>query len=254
MRDRRKEIKKRIARRKRQKAAMGLARKQSEFDGFYDLDYGDLPYYSSDEYRERNAHPLWNKEVFAMKLLGAAALVLIVAILFKDPSPKLEPARAAITDIMEKEFQFAAVGEWYEKTFGKPLSLLPERPKDDIATDDANYAVPANGQILETFSPDSEGIILQTKSNEEVAAVLDGTVIFAGTKEDNGKMVIVQHADGSESWYGELSEIFVKVYDQVEAGQALGIVKSTGAETGEFYFALKKDERFIDPVQVIKFE
>ena len=79
-------------------------------------------------------------------------------------------------------------------------------------------------------------------------------MIFAGTKEDNGKMVIVQHADGSESWYGELSEIFVKVYDQVEAGQALGIVKSTGAETGEFYFALKKDERFIDPVQVIKFE
>ena len=85
-------------------------------------------------------------------------------------------------------------------------------------------------------------------------SVLDGTVIFAGNKENYGKIVIVQHADGSESWYGQLKEIYVKNYDQVKAGQALGVVNPTGVDTGEFYFAIKKDEKFIDPVQVISFE
>lgn len=253
MRDRRNEIKKRIA--KRQKERMMKGNMKSE--KFHGRPYNDLyppSYYVKLDEDDHGFHPLWNKEQFLMKVLAAAALILLVAILFKDPSPKLDPFRAAVSNIMEKEFQFAAVAEWYENTFGRPLVLLPERPGQNVGDEDIQYAVPANGEILENFSSTSEGIIIQTLTDEEVAAVLDGTVTFAGNKENYGKIVIVQHVDGSESWYGQLKEIYVKNYDQVKAGQAIGVVYPTGEDTGEFYFALKKDERFIDPVQVISFE
>ena len=251
MRDRRKEIKKRIARRKKERILAG-------YRETYDRNpYDDLyppSYYTKLETSGQEFHPLWNKEQFLLKVLAAAALVLTVAILFKDNSPKLEPYRVTVSKIMEQEFQFAMVADWYERTFGRPLVLLPERPEHHAEDEDIQYAVPANGQILESFSSTAEGIIIETMKDEEVAAVLDGTVIFAGTKDHHGKMVIVQHADGSESWYGKLADIYVKNYDHVQAGQAVGLVHPTGEETGEFYFALKKDERFIDPVQVISFE
>ncbi len=253
MRDRHKEIKKRIAKRKRERMMMGYMSSERSVKDPYEGLYPPM-YDTKLETTDYGFHPLWNKERFLMKVLAAAALVLLAAILFKDPSPKLDPFRTAVTEIMEREFQFAQVADWYESTFGRPLALLPERATRNTREEDVQYAVPANGQILEDFSSTSRGIVIQTMRDEEVAAVFEGTVIFAGNKENHGKIVIVQHADGSESWYGQLKEIYVKNYDQVKAGQALGVVKPTGADTGEFYFAIKKDKQFIDPVQVISFE
>jgi stage IV sporulation protein FA len=99
-------------------------------------------------------------------------------------------------------------------------------------------------------------VMIETTSNAKVEAMNEGIVTFAGTKEKLGKTVIIQHADGSESWYGNLGAISVKLYDFVETGKQVGTAMASADDQtkGVFYFAIKQGDHFIDPIQVISFE
>ncbi|MDG2658661.1 stage IV sporulation protein SpoIVFA, partial [Vibrio parahaemolyticus] len=91
--------------------------------------------------------------------------------------------------------------------------------------------------------------------NATVESVNEGLVVFAGKKEELGNTVQIQHADGTESWYANLNDMSVKLYDYVSKKQKIGTVSNdTNDKNGKFYFAIKKDEKFIDPIQVISFD
>ena len=68
--------------------------------------------------------------------------------------------------------------------------------------------------------------------------------------------MVIQHADKSESWYGNLESIDVKQYESIKKGSAVGKVSSSSQDeaTGEFYFAIKMGDEFIDPIQVMSFD
>ncbi|WP_416827492.1 peptidoglycan DD-metalloendopeptidase family protein [Ectobacillus polymachus] len=196
-------------------------------------------------------HPLFKKEIFLMKILFSSILVLGTAIIMKNPSSSLQDIRKTIETTMHEEFQFAYVSQWYEQQFGKPLTFLPSSEKKESGT----YAVPATGKVLQTFKSNGQGVIVETSSNAVVDAVDGGVAIFVGKKADLGNTIIIQHGDGTQSWYGNLSQVSVSVYDSVKKQQKIGVVQNNGnGKTGNFYFALKKNEMFIDPIQVISFE
>jgi stage IV sporulation protein FA len=206
------------------------------------------------EESKENVHPLFRKEVFLFKILCSACLVLVTAILFRNPAPSLGQARTAVQTTMHQEFQFASVSKWYENQFGKPLTLLPSS-KTKTNAGEQNYAVPASGKVLQSFKSNGQGILVQTNINAPVDAVNEGVAIFVGKKADLGNTVIIQHADGTESWYGNLGDISVALYDYVKKQQKIGIVKNgKDGKYGDFYFAFKKDEKFVDPIQVISFD
>lgn len=204
-------------------------------------------------------HPLFKKEVFLFKILASACLVLIVAILFRSPSEKAETFQTYVKHTMEQEFQFAAVSDWYQEQFGKPLALLPakntgEEDTQEIAEEN-EYALPASGRILEDFGDNGQRITIETGKGAGVEAMNEGLVHFVGMKDGFGKTVIVQHADKSETWYGNLDGIDVNLYEYISKGTKVGTaMDSTDGTKGSFYFAIKKGDDFIDPVQVIKFE
>lgn len=204
-------------------------------------------------------HPLFKKEVFLFKILASACLVLIVAILFRSPSEKAETFQTYVKHTMEQEFQFAAVSDWYQEQFGKPLALLPakdsgEEDKQEV-TEGNEYALPASGRILEDFGDNGQRITIETGKGAGVEAMNEGLVHFVGMKDGFGKTVIVQHADKSETWYGNLDGIDVNLYEYISKGTKVGTaMDSTDGTKGSFYFAIKKGDDFIDPVQVIKFE
>ena len=117
------------------------------------------------------------------------------------------------------------------------------------------YALPASGKILEEFGENGERITIEIGKDAPIEAMNEGLVIFVGQKEGFGNTVVIQHADKSESWYGNLSEINVTLYEYIEKGTPVG--KATVPENGtngSFYFAIKEGEKFVDPVQVIQFE
>ncbi|RBW71599.1 M23 family metallopeptidase [Bacillus taeanensis] len=212
---------------------------------------------------EQPLHPLFNKEAFLIKITLSVCLFLIVGILFKQNTPFAQTGQQVVRHSFQQEFQFAAVSSWYEEQFGKPLVLFPEK-KTDTNNEQKNqfvnsfaeaYAVPASGKVTENFSKNGQGILLETGPDEQIGAVREGFVSFIGEEEDIGKTVVIQHDDGSESWYGKLANIEVKLYDFVERGEQVGSATTDqDANLGIFYFALKQGESFIDPIQVISFD
>ncbi|BCB04989.1 M23 family metallopeptidase [Bacillus sp. KH172YL63] len=203
-------------------------------------------------------HPLFKKETFMLKILGAGIMVLVTAIMFKSPSPVFDEAKSVVTKTMDTEFQFAAISTWYEDQFGKPLALLPtsETGGENASGQSAEYARPASGKVVENFKTNGQGIMLETVLGEDVTAMKGGLIIFAGKKEEFGNTVVIQHADQSESWYGNLESIDVKQYEKIEKGSLVGEVSTSSQNdgTGEFYFAIKMGDTFIDPIQVMSFD
>ncbi|PLT32404.1 M23 family metallopeptidase [Bacillus sp. V5-8f] len=252
MKDRRKEIQNRIAKRRKQNNKRmndpWMLVENEERYGFESTAY---------EGTSEKDHPLFKKEYFYFKAMAALCLFLLIAVMFKHPSPKLDKARSYVEDAMTTEFQFASVSNWYEEKFGKPIAFLPEDTIPQGADEelDIEYALPATAKITESFESNGEGIILETGAEAKVEAMNQGVVIFAGSKEGLGKTIVIQHGDKSESWYGQLASVDVKLYQSVTKGREIGKVKKSEDGTkGTFYLAIKKGDSFIDPKKVIPFE
>lgn len=65
-----------------------------------------------------------------------------------------------------------------------------------------------------------------------VRAIAAGRIIFAGSAGSCGLGVFVDHAEGWRSHYCHLDTIRVAVGDQVDQGQRIGDIGSTGVSTG----------------------
>jgi stage IV sporulation protein FA len=252
------EIRKRIAKRKRMSnTASSSSLSRNMLLPADEERYGGERFSSYEGGPSEGGHPLFSKELFILKILGTSVLILCTAILFQNQVPGFDKARSYVQKTMTSEFQFAAVSAWYEDQFGKPLALLPsgKETSQPETTETAEYALPASGKVVENFKSNGQGIMVETGKGAKVEAMKGGRVIFAGKKDGLGQTVIIQHADKSESWYGSLNTIEVTQYEKVDKGKPVGTVTDEeDAATGEFYFAIKKEDAFIDPIQVISFE
>ncbi len=75
-----------------------------------------------------------------------------------------------------------------------------------------------------------------------------GWVVFAGWESGFGKLVILRHKKGYESYYGHLSVITCKRGQAVDAGTLLGKVGSTGYSTGpHLHYEVRQWGRPLNP-------
>jgi murein DD-endopeptidase MepM/ murein hydrolase activator NlpD len=77
-----------------------------------------------------------------------------------------------------------------------------------------------------------DGVDIATAWGAPVVATGDGTVRFASTKNGYGNVVEVDHGNGLVTAYAHLSKIEVKAGQELERGDVLGRVGSTGRSTG----------------------
>ncbi|AXF55782.1 M23 family metallopeptidase [Salicibibacter kimchii] len=197
------------------------------------------------------------KQRFFIQWLGALACFLLTAMIVQTNVPLSADTKQTAVNLYENEFQFATVSNWYEEQFGRPLALFPEEQSyESELVGSEGYALPAAGAgIAESFSENGRAIVLETMEDEEVIATRGGVVIQASADEDWGQVVVVQHEDGTEAWYGTLDSIDVGLYDHVEAGALLGEVMSDeDGEGGRFTFAIRENEEYIDPNEVMTFD
>ncbi|QKG84103.1 M23 family metallopeptidase [Kroppenstedtia pulmonis] len=161
-----------------------------------------------------------------------------------------------ITEVMERDYNFAGVSQWYQDNIGGSPSILPTFHRDDSRNREekkASWVKPVKGNPANSFRENGRGLMIRTSAGSPVVSVAEGWVTDTTKKEGLGPTVVIRHADGRESWYGGLSKIRVRKKDWVKSGQLVG---ETGEGEGEslFFFAMRKDNRFIDPSQVISFE
>ena len=98
-----------------------------------------------------------------------------------------------------------------------------------------------------------DGIDLAAPKGAEVYAFDSGGVTFSGWRGSYGRLIIVQHEDGSETRYGHLSDRLVKEGDAVTPDTVLGKVGSSGRSTGpHLHFELHKDARPVNPLPYLR--
>ncbi|WP_144520799.1 M23 family metallopeptidase [Bacillus pumilus] len=215
---------------------------------------GSSSFEASSHQPKKYHHPLFNPNAFVLKCLLSASLVLIAAISFKGQAGPFHQLKPIITQTFEQDFQFAAAHRWFEKTVGNPLAFLTDK-KEDQKDVQANQelAVPASGKVQESFTQNGAGVKVET-SAEAIDSMKEGYVVEVKKKSDTGLTVVVQHADNSYSWYGQLKEANVALYDFVDKGEKIGQISLDDQGKGTYYFAIKQNEQFIDPIQVMTFE
>lgn len=132
-----------------------------------------------------------------------------------------------------------------------PIAARPAQalPVDGIVSSPYGHRVdPILGKAKE-----HHGIDIAAPQGQEIYAVRDGSVVFAGNKGGYGKTVEIKHNDGTISRYAHAHKIHVRVGDRVQAGECVADVGSTGRSSGtHLHFEIRKFGKSIDPLSYLK--
>ncbi|MFN2449909.1 MAG: murein hydrolase activator EnvC [Candidatus Baltobacteraceae bacterium] len=93
-----------------------------------------------------------------------------------------------------------------------------------------------------------QGLDIAAPMGTTVTAAAAGTIISAGWYGGYGNYILIDHGSGMATGYGHLSQIFVAAGQQVQKGQAIGAVGSTGMSTGpHLHFEVRLSGKPTDP-------
>lgn len=92
------------------------------------------------------------------------------------------------------------------------------------------------------------GVDFASEYANKVYATAKGEVIFSGVKSGYGKLVIIKHKYGFETYYAHLTYLYSKVGELVKSGSVVGFVGSTGQSTGNhLHYEIRKNGHPINP-------
>jgi len=98
-----------------------------------------------------------------------------------------------------------------------------------------------------------EGIDMAGPVGTPIFATGDGVVIYAGWQRGYGNLIKIQHELGTETRFGHLSKIRVKVGQKVSRGSQIGDMGNTGRSTGShLHYEVRVNGRAMNPMSFIK--
>ena len=99
-----------------------------------------------------------------------------------------------------------------------------------------NLVNPVVGTITSRFGRRSGGIHtgldIANSSGTPIKACASGTVIYSGYKGSYGRMIVIDHGNGVQTYYAHCSKLYVSTGTYVNQGQTIASVGSTGNSTG----------------------
>ena len=114
-----------------------------------------------------------------------------------------------------------------------------ENGKSPVVSGVLLAVTPVTGTITSRFGAVSSirsgahtGTDIAAPSGTPIKAVAAGTVTFAARSGSYGNLIKISHENGVETWYGHCSELYATEGQQVEAGEIIAAVGSTGNSTG----------------------
>jgi murein DD-endopeptidase MepM/ murein hydrolase activator NlpD len=97
------------------------------------------------------------------------------------------------------------------------------------------------------------GLDLRGETGEPARATASGRITIAGRDGGYGNLVEINHGNGLSTRYGHLSEIDVKVGQQVTMGQTIGKIGSTGRSTGpHLHYETRINGEPVDPQKFLR--
>ena len=132
-----------------------------------------------------------------------------------------------------------------------------EKPK---TASKGTYIWPVSGRITSYFGGRyifggysyHSGLDIAVSYGTTVKAADGGTVTFAGTKGTYGKLVIITHDNGTQTYYAHNSSLLVSAGDKVYQGQAIAKAGSTGRATGvHCHFEVRVNGTAVNPLNYL---
>lgn len=148
------------------------------------------------------------------------------------------------------------IGSFYETYLKKMISLISFTPmgyphKGRITSNFGHRENPFTGENIESH----KGLDIKGRHGEIVKTTASGTVKFASRKGGYGNVVIVNHGNGFETYYGHLSKIAVKQGQRVIAGDVIGRIGSTGRSTGpHLHYEVHRNGKILNPKSYLSLE
>lgn len=98
------------------------------------------------------------------------------------------------------------------------------------------------------------GTDIGVATGTQIYAAASGKVIFSGWKGTLGKLVVVDHGNGVQTYYAHCSALLVSKGDAVKTGQLIAKVGNTGRSTGpHLHFEIRLNGSAVNPQNYVGF-
>ncbi|MBI4281632.1 M23 family metallopeptidase [Candidatus Uhrbacteria bacterium] len=149
----------------------------------------------------------------------------------------------------------------------QPAAIAPTRPAPRVVRVPSMPSSPQNitpsgiqllvpvayRRISQWFTYRHSGIDMAGTYGTPVYAAEDGTVVQAGWGTGYGLYVLIDHGNGLMTRYAHSSKLLVTRGEQVQRGQRIALLGSTGRSTGpHVHFETIVNGRFVNPLRYIK--
>lgn len=159
-----------------------------------------------------------NGRVSAAKTIAAGELRQTLVRQSKDRASRLRSARTSAIETLQAATESARKA----REAARPRWVVPV----------AGYRLTAGFGDYGLWSSMHTGQDFAAPYGTAVHAVGDGTIIFASYDGAYGNKIVIEHPDGTVTWYGHMAE-FLQTSGPVKAGDVIGRVGSTGNSTGD---------------------
>lgn len=174
---------------------------------------------------------------YITKLLITVVITLVALIALKS-NTKLKTV--FYKQVYDTNFSFASINNLYQKYFGSPIPFknLVKDPVKTVFDEKLNY---------KEISLYKDGAKLTVAKNYLVPILESGMVVFIGEKEGYGHTIIIQQVNGVDTWYGNVTNDNVKLYDYVSKGSLLAEAKED-----TLYMVFQKEGKKLDYKKYLK--
>lgn len=94
------------------------------------------------------------------------------------------------------------------------------------------------------------GVDFGMEEGKDIYAAKAGTILCAGYHGSYGNLVKIDHGEGLQTYYAHCSKILVEEGQEVQAGDVIAKVGSTGNSTGpHLHFEVRVNEKVTDPLE-----
>ena len=165
-----------------------------------------------------------------MRCLFLIVIFLVLAILSKS---SVEFKNYIYKNIYPDNISFSKIKKIYNKYLGGVV------PLKKISND--TYPVFKEKLEYNDISKYLDGVKLEVGDNYSVPVINSGLVLYIGQKDGYNNTVIIEGENGVDIWYGNMSNVSLKLYDYVEAGSLLGEVNNN-----TLYLVYSEDNDFLN--------
>ncbi|MEI2414684.1 peptidoglycan DD-metalloendopeptidase family protein [Orrella sp. JC864] len=115
-----------------------------------------------------------------------------------------------------------------------------------------NWGWPANGPIIQGFTPATKGIDISGNPGDPIVAAADGKVMYSGNGVRGlGNLIIINHQNGFITAYAHNRTLLVQTGQDVKRGMRIAEMGSTDAASPRLHFELRRQGTPVNPLQYL---